>query len=303
MDATADHPPDRVTIVEVGPRDGLQNEPVVLPAPTKIELITRLAGCGLEAIEVASFVRADRVPQLADGDLVAPAVAAVPRRIALTPNSSGVARAVAAGVTEAAVFVAVSDTFNRRNINRSTDAALEGLAPAIAAAKEHGLRVRGYVSTVIACPHEGRVAPRDVAQLAATLVRLGADELSLGDTIGRGNPSQVVAVVDEVAATVPVEHLAVHMHDTFGMGLANSLAAVERGVRTVDTSVAGLGGCPFAGTGANGNLATEDLVYALRGSRHDTGVDLDRLLDVSWWISGCLDRTPSSRVAQALRPR
>lgn len=295
----------RVTIVEVGPRDGLQNEPGVVPAHVKVELIERLVAAGLRAIEVTSFVRPDRIPQLADGDEVAAALALPDdvRAIALAPNSAGLERAVRAGVGEVAVFVAASDEFNRRNVNRTTTEAIEMFRPVAEGARAAGVRVRGYVSTVLGCPYQGEVPLDDVCRVAEALVELGCEEISLGDTIGIGTPSGVRRLIARVREVVPVERLAAHMHDTYGMGLANSLAAIDEGVRVVDSSVGGLGGCPYAGPGARGNLATEDLVYALRDSEYDTGVDLDALVATSWWLARQLGRDPYARVATALGDR
>lgn len=293
---------ERVTIVEVGPRDGLQNEPGIVPSQVKVELIERLVAAGVSAIEVTSFVRPDRIPQLADGDEVAAALA-LPidvREIALAPNAAGLARAIRAGIGEVAVFVAASDEFNRRNVSRSTVEAIEMFRPVAEGAREAGVRVRGYVSTVLGCPYQGHVPIDDVCRVAEALVELGCEEISLGDTIGIGTPWGVRRLVERVREVVPVERLAAHMHDTYGMGLANSLAAIDEGVRVVDTSVGGLGGCPYAGPGARGNLATEDLVYALLGSDYDTGVDLDALVATSWWLARQLGREPYARVATAL---
>lgn len=292
---------DHVTIVEVGARDGLQNEAVTVPTAAKVELLQRLVGCGLRAVEVTSFVRADRIPQLADADEVARAYPAVAggRAIALAPNVAGLQRALAAGIREVAVFAAASDAFNERNVGRPTQAALEMFRPVAEMALEHGVRVRGYVSTVAGCPYQGAVPLHDVVAVAEALVALGCHEISLGDTIGVGTPTSTLHLVRAVSQAVPVEQLAVHMHDTYGMGLVNSMVAIEAGVRIVDTSVGGLGGCPYAGPGARGNLATEDLVYALDDASLTTGVDLEQLVEVSWWLSELVGRQPTSRVALA----
>lgn len=295
----------RVTVVEVGPRDGLQNEPGTVATGVKVELIQRLAAAGLQAIELTSFVRPDRIPQLADADEVARAVRLPPatRAIALTPNLAGLERAIDAGIDEVAVFAAASETFSRRNINRSIAESLDIFRAVAATARAAGLRVRGYVSTVVGCPYEGPIAPAAVASVAAALHEMGCHEISLGDTIGVGTRESVTRMLEHVARAVPVELLAAHMHDTYGMGLANALAAIDFGVRTVDTSVGGLGGCPFAGPGARGNLATEDLLYALRDSQFETGVDLAAIVDIAWWLSGELGRDPYSRVATAMGRR
>jgi len=294
-----------VTIVEVSPRDGLQNEAVTVPAEVKIELIERLAGAGLRAIEMTSFVRADRIPQLADATEVARRVrrAEGVRYLALAPNLRGVEAGAECGVGEVAVFIAASEAFNRRNVNRSVAESLADAAAVVAAARSHGMRVRGYVSTVAGCPYQGEVPPDDVVALAGRLVELGCHELSLGDTIGVGRPAQIAGLVTRVAAVADMTRLAFHGHDTYGMGLANALAAIDVGVRTIDASAGGLGGCPFAGPGAKGNLATEDLVYALAGTEHDTGVDLAALCGISQWMAGHLGHPPASAVFRAMAVR
>ncbi|HRE02139.1 MAG TPA: hydroxymethylglutaryl-CoA lyase, partial [Ilumatobacteraceae bacterium] len=238
---------DRLTIVEVGPRDGLQNDPVMVPTAVKVELIERLVAAGLDAIEITSFVRADRIPKLADADEVVRAVHMPPaaRIIALAPNVAGLERAIGTLVNEVAVFAAASDTFNQRNIGRPTAAALDMFRPVAEEALAAGLRVRGYVSTVLGCPYQGDVPLSDVCAVAEALVAMGCHEVSLGDTIGIGNPSGVRAMVAAVADAIGLDRIAVHMHDTYGMGLANTLAAIEAGVRVADTSIGGLGGCPF----------------------------------------------------------
>lgn len=296
---------DQVMIVEVGPRDGLQNIATPIPADVKVELIERLGNCGLQRIEVTSFVRADRIPQLADADEVARRAAAVfdGRRIALAPNIAGLDRAAAAGVDEVAVFAAASETFSGRNLNRGVAASLEMFRPVVAAAKQRGFTVRGYASTVLGCPYEGAVALGAVVSLVEALVSMGCDEISLGDTIGVGTPAATRQLIRAVSAVVPIERLAVHMHDTYGMGLANSMAAFDEGVRIADAAVGGLGGCPYAGPGARGNLATEDLLYALGDSAMRPVVDLDAIVATAWWLSGHLGRPPESRVATAWRSR
>lgn len=296
-------PPDQVTVYEVGPRDGLQNEATPLPAAIKIELIERLDAAGLPAVEATSFVSPKWVPQLADADEV---MAGLTRREGvrypvLVPNEAGLARALEAGVGEIAIFGSATETFAHKNLNRDIDGSLKMFAPVVRAAREAGVRVRGYLSMVFADPWEGSVAPAQVAGVARRMYELGVQELSLGDTIGVGTPAHVRRLLSEVASEIPVDALAVHYHDTYGQALANVLATLEFGVRTVDASVAGLGGCPYAES-ATGNLATEDLVYMLDGLGIETGVDLDALVESAWWISGCLDREPVGRVARALGP-
>ncbi len=292
--------PDEVTIVEVGPRDGLQNEPDTVPTEVKIGLIERLADAGLPVVEATSFVHPRWVPQLADA---AEVLAGLTRRAGvrypvLVPNETGLDRALAAEVEEVAVFGAASEAFSQANINRTIAESLEMFAPVITRAKEHGLRVRGYVSTVCGCPYQGEVPVDDVVRVTASLFELGVDEVSVGDTIGVGTPGQVAELVGILGEHVLLDRLAVHMHDTFGQGLANTLAAFGEGVHIADASAGGLGGCPFA-PGATGNLATEDLVYACEGSGIHTGVDLPALIDTTQWVHERLGRAPASRVAQA----
>ena len=293
--------PDHATIVEVGPRDGLQNEPAVVDTDTKIEFIDQLAATGLSVVEATSFVHPKWVPQLADAaevmDGITPADGV--RYPVLVPNEQGLDRALEHGVAEVAVFGAASEAFSRRNINRSIDESIEMFRPVVARARDAGLRVRGYVSTVLGCPYQGHVPVDDVIRVTVSLFELGCDEVSLGDTIGVGAYAQVQDLIEALAPHVLVDRLAVHMHDTYGQGLANTLAALEAGVTIADTSAGGLGGCPYA-PGAKGNLATEDLVYALERSGVATGVDLDALVRVSAWMGRKLGREPASRAAQAL---
>lgn len=293
---------DPVRIVEVGPRDGLQNEPTVLGTEDKIRLIDGLVAAGIDALEATSFVRPDLVPQLADASRVYSGITKTPgvRYIALAPNLRGLQTAREAGVEEVAVFAAASDAFNRSNVGRTTAEALAMFAEVAREALTLGMRVRGYVSTVLGCPFAGEVPLADVVAVVRAMDEMGCHEISLGDTIGVGRPHQVAPLLEATTAVVDIERIAVHFHDTYGMGLANSLAAVAAGVRTVDTSLGGLGGCPFAGKGAKGNLATEDLVYALAGSPQDTGIDLDGLLDVNAWLAGVMGRPLPSRAAAAL---
>lgn len=296
--------PRRVKVVEVGPRDGLQSEPAAVPAAVKIALVDRLSAAGLPAIEAASFVSPRWVPQMADGAAVMAGIRRRPgtRYSALVPNLRGLEEAAAAGVDEAAVFTAASESFARRNVNASIEETLARFAEVASAARRHGIRLRGYVSCALGCPYEGAVPAPAVAAVAARLLDLGCDEIALGDTIGVGTPGAAAALVDAVAARVPRERIAVHFHDTYGQALANVLAALERGVETVDAAVGGLGGCPYA-PGAAGNLATEDLVYMLDGLGVDTGVELDAVLAASQLISEHLGRPPGSKVARARQGR
>ena len=293
--------PKRVRMVEVGPRDGLQNEVQILPAATKIALIEQLAAAGLSVIEAGSFVSPKWIPQMAD---TADVLAGLKRKPGvsypvLVPNMKGFDAARAARVEEIAVFAAASESFSRRNINCSIADSLERFAPVTAAARQHGMRVRGYISCVVDCPYEGAIAPAAVADVAAKLAQLGCYDVSLGDTIGTGTPARVQAMIEAVAAVVPPERLAVHFHDTYGQALANILAALEQGIAVIDSSVAGLGGCPYA-KGASGNVASEDVLYMLTGLAIDTGVDLGRLAAAGRFISQALGREPVSKVARAL---
>ena len=293
--------PKRVEIVEVGPRDGLQNEPQPLPSEIKVELIERLARAGLAVIEAGAFVSPKWVPQMADSEEV---LRRVQRRAdvsypVLVPNMKGLERALAAGVGEIAIFGAASETFSRRNINCGIAESLERFAPVCEAARAAGIAIRGYVSCVLGCPYEGEVAPSAVATLARELAALGCREISLGDTIGVGTPGSASRMLEAVAGEVALERLAVHYHDTYGQALANIYASLEFGIATVDCSVAGLGGCPYA-KGATGNVASEDVIYMLNGLRIETGVDLQALVAVAWFISERLGREPNSRVARAM---
>ena len=293
--------PEHVTIVEVGPRDGLQNEAGVVPTDVKVEFVDRLSRTGVGVIEVTSFVHPRWVPQLADGAEVLRSMTPADgiRYPVLVPNERGLNNALEAGVRDVAVFAAASEAFSQRNLNRSIDGSLEMFAPVVRRAAAEGLRVRGYVSMAWGCPYQGDVPIGDVARVSEALVELGCDEICLGDTIGVGAVGQVHRVIDEVAPRIGMERVAVHMHDTYGQGLANTLAAFEAGVRTADTSAGGLGGCPYA-KGAKGNLATEDLVYALDRSGVHTGIDLEAVLDTTAWMAGELGRPPVSRVAEAI---
>jgi hydroxymethylglutaryl-CoA lyase len=293
--------PKMVRMVEVGPRDGLQNEARTMPAAIKIALIDRLADAGLAVIEAGSFVSPKWVPQMADTAEVMAGLARRPgvRYPVLVPNMKGYEAARAAGVDEIAVFAAASESFSHRNINCSIAESLERFAPVMASAKTDGIRVRGYVSCVIDCPYEGPVAPSAAADVAARLLDLGCYEVSMGDTIGTGTAASVEAMIEAATQRMPVERLAVHLHDTYGQALANILAALEKGVAVVDSSVAGLGGCPFA-PGAAGNVASEDVLYMLDGLGIHSGVDLAKLAAAGRFISDALGRAPASKAACAL---
>ncbi len=289
----------QVTVVEVGPRDGLQSEARIVPAAVKLRLISQLADCGLPVVEATSFVSAERIPQLADADTVMQGLErrAGVRYPVLVPNQRGLERAVAAGAREIAVFTAASDAFNRKNINCDIAESLARLRPVVQAARAQQLWVRGYVSCVLGCPYQGRVDVREVVRVTRALLDMGCEEVSLGDTIGVGTPHAAREMLNACAAEAPLHSLAVHFHDTYGQALANVYACLEAGVRTIDASVAGLGGCPYA-PGASGNLATEDLVYMLDGLGLASGVDLDALIATARWISAELGRAPVSRLAQ-----
>ena len=289
-----------ITLVEVGPRDGLQNEAQVIDVATKVELIERLAGCGFKHVEGGAFVSPKWVPQMAASDEVMTTIkreAGVSYPV-LTPNMKGYEGARAAKADTVAVFGAASESFSQKNINCSIAESLERFKPVIDAAKTDGVRVRGYVSCVLGCPYEGRITPSQVAPVAMALFEMGCYEISLGDTIGVGTPAETKALIRAVAAEVPVAALAGHFHDTYGQALANIWAAVGEGVTVFDSSVSGLGGCPYA-KGASGNVASEDVVYSLHRSGFETGVDLDALIEVSVWISEKLSRRPGSKVAIA----
>ena len=292
--------PDKVRIVEVGPRDGLQNEKTIVPTPVKIELIDRLSDTGLQTIEATSFVSPKWVPQLADATDVYTAIRKKDgvRYPVLVPNLQGYERARAVGVTEIAVFTAASEAFNRKNINASIDESIERFTPIMQRAKDDGVAVRGYVSTVLGCPYQGEVPVADVVRVAKRLHVLGCYEISLGDTIGIGTPAKAKAMLGAVAEAVPIGALAVHFHDTRGQALANILACLELGVSVVDSAVSGTGGCPYA-KGASGNVATEDVVYMLHGMSIATGVDLDRLIETGRWLSAQLQRDNGSKVGKA----
>ncbi|WP_297796435.1 hydroxymethylglutaryl-CoA lyase [uncultured Marinobacter sp.] len=294
--------PKNVRLVEMSPRDGLQNEPgPVIDTAIKTGLIERLADCGLTHIEAASFVSPKWVPQMGDAAEVMAGINRKPgvRYSVLTPNLKGFENALAAGVDEVAVFGAASESFSQKNINCSIAESLDRFAPVMEAANKAGIPVRGYVSTVLGCPYEGDIAPEQVAKVAKALADMGCYEISLGDTIGVGTPLKAKRMLEAVAAQVPVEKLAAHFHDTYGQALGNLYAVLEEGVAVIDASVAGLGGCPYA-KGASGNVATEDVLYLLNGLGIETGVDLDKLVATGDWISRQLRRHNGSKVGQAL---
>ncbi len=292
--------PARVRVVEVGPRDGLQNEKAVVPTAAKIELIDRLSATGLQTIEATSFVSPKWVPQLADAAEVYAGIARKPgvRYPVLVPNEQGYDRALAAGAGEIAVFTAASEAFNRRNINASIDESLARFAPVLDRARQDGIAVRGYVSTVLGCPYQGDVPVADVVRVARELHAMGCYEVSLGDTIGIGTPAKARAMLRAVAGAVPMDALAVHFHDTYGQALANLLACLEEGVAVVDAAVSGTGGCPYA-KGASGNVASEDVVYMLQGMDIETGIDLEALSDTGRWLAALLGRDTGSKVTRA----
>jgi hydroxymethylglutaryl-CoA lyase len=290
----------RVTIVEVGPRDGLQNEQVALSTADKIEFVNRLSAANLPVIEVSAFVSRKWVPQMADAADVFAGITRRPdiRYTALVPNLAGLDRALAAGAQEIAIFAAASETFSRRNINQSIDESLTGYAAVSERAHAAGVRVRGYLSTSFGCPFEGAVAADRVAEVALRLLELGVFEVAVSDTIGIAHPGQVTRVLDVVLARVPSERIALHFHDTRGTALANVLAALPFGITTFDASAGGLGGCPYA-PGATGNLATDDLLYMLDGLGIETGVSLTALSEASAFIASKIDHRLSSKYAQA----
>jgi hydroxymethylglutaryl-CoA lyase len=292
--------PTHVRIVEVGPRDGLQNEKTLVATADKIALIDRLSATGLQTIEATSFVSPKWVPQLADA---AEVFTGITRRSGvaypvLVPNEQGYERARAVGVEEIAVFTAASEAFNRKNINASIDESIERFRPVLERARADNVRVRGYVSTVLGCPYQGEVPVADVVRVAKRLHDAGCYEVSLGDTIGIGTPGKARTMLRAVAAEVPMAALAVHFHDTYGQALANILACLDEGVAVIDSSVSGTGGCPYA-KGASGNVATEDVVYMLHGLGVATGIDLDRLVDTGAWLAALLGRAGGSKVGQA----
>ncbi|WP_341364437.1 hydroxymethylglutaryl-CoA lyase [Thalassospira sp. SN3W] len=288
--------PARVKIVEVGPRDGLQNEKGMVATDIKVELIHRLCNAGLSVIEATAFVSPKWVPQMADASDVMGRILRKPGVTypVLAPNLKGLEAAIEAGATEVAVFGAASESFSQKNINCSIAESLDRFRPVVAAARDANIAVRGYVSCVLGCPYEGEIAPQKVTDVAKALFDMGAYEISLGDTIGTGTPGKAQAMIEAVANQVAIEKLAAHFHDTYGQALANLLAVLQMGVATIDSSVAGLGGCPYA-KGASGNVATEDVVYMLNGLGIETGVDLEKLAETGSWITGKIGRLSGSK--------
>ena len=296
--------PKRVRLVEVGPRDGLQNEARPVPVDVKVELIDRLTAAGHTTVEAGSFVSPKWVPQMASTDAV---MARIKRKAGvsypvLVPNKLGMNGAIEAKCEEVAVFTAASEAFCKANTNCTIDESFERFAPVIEAAQRHNIRVRGYVSVVAGCPYSGDVDPRIVADVSERLFRMGCYEVSLGDSIGVGTPAKCVAMIDAVAERMPREKIAAHFHDTYGQSLANILAVMERGITVFDTAVGGLGGCPYA-KGASGNVGTEDVLYLLNGLGIEHGVDLDAIAATGRFICEALGRQPASKVAQALKAK
>ena len=292
--------PKKIQIVEVGPRDGLQNEKDWVPTKTKISLIEKLADAGLTKIEVTSFVSPKWVPQLKDAHQVYMGIKRVPcvSYPVLTPNMKGFARALEADAKEIAVFCAASEAFSQKNTNCSIEESINRFQPVLEEAKKNNILVRGYISCVLGCPYQGNVPVEDVVNLAAKMTEMGCFQISLGDTIGAGTPMQAKILVQKVLEKVPVSKLALHFHDTRGQALANIYACLELGVSVIDASIAGLGGCPYA-KGATGNVATEDVVFMLHGMNIETGIDLNKLIDTGRFISSVLGRVPQSRVSTA----
>lgn len=294
---------DNVRIVEVGPRDGLQNEKAIVPTHTKIEFIDRLAVAGFTHVEATSFVSPKWVPQMADHREVLQAVRKLPHHNVsypvLVPNIKGFQAALEVGVEEIAIFGAASESFSKKNINCSIKESLDRFSEVMSAAKSNSIKVRGYVSCVVGCPYEGRIEPNKVAEVAARMHEMGCYEISLGDTIGVGTPGSFRQMLSAVTSAVPVHNLAVHCHDTYGQALANILVSLEFGVRVVDSSTAGLGGCPYA-KGASGNVATEDVIYMLDGLGMTTGVNLAKVVDAGNFISQALQRETMSKVGRAM---
>lgn len=293
--------PSKVRLVEVGARDGLQNETQPLDTGVKLELIKGLAAAGLKTIEAGSFVNPKWVPQMSGSDEVFRELQAAPgvTYTALTPNIKGLDRALAVGAREVAVFGAASESFSQKNTNCSIEEGMERFRPVVEKAREHDVPVRGYVSCVVACPYEGAVKPETVDRVARQLLDMGCYEISLGDTIGAGTPRQIVELLEQLTDSIPVEQLAMHLHDTYGQAIANIYAALQAGVSVFDSSVAGLGGCPYA-KGASGNVATEDVVYLLDGLGIEHGVDMDKLIEVGQKISRQLGRSYQAKAGLAL---
>lgn len=296
--------PSQVKIVEVGPRDGLQNEKQIVPTEIKIELINRLTEAGVRVIEATSFVSPKWVPQMGDNAAVLHGISKHPAAVypVLTPNLQGFDAAVQAGATEFAIFAAASEAFSRKNINCSIAESLKRFEPVLSSASALDMKVRGYVSCVVGCPYEGAIAPEQVASVAQTLFDMGCYEVSLGDTIGVGNPASVQRMIEACARRIPIGKLAGHYHDTYGMAIANIHASLQSGMAVFDASVAGLGGCPYA-KGASGNVATEDVVYLLDGLGIETGIDLAKLAAIGDWISSAINRPNGAKAGRALCAR
>jgi len=296
--------PSQAKIVEVGPRDGLQNEKQVVPTATKIELIERLADAGLRVIEATSFVSPKWVPQMGDNSAVMQGIKRHPAAVypVLTPNLQGFDAAVQAGASEVAIFAAASEAFSLKNINCSIAESLKRFEPILSAASALEIPVRGYVSCVVACPYEGAIAPEQAARVAKSLFDMGCCEVSLGDTIGVGNPASICRMIEACASLIPIDRLAGHYHDTYGMAIANIYASLQLGMATFDSSVAGLGGCPYA-QGASGNVATEDVVYLMHGLGIETGIDLAKLAAIGGWISGAINRPNGAKAGRAICAR
>ncbi|MCX7117488.1 MAG: hydroxymethylglutaryl-CoA lyase [Legionellales bacterium] len=294
------HPPE-VTVIEVGPRDGLQNEPSTVPTSTKVDFINLLSASGLQHIEVTSFVSAKAIPQLADNEAVFRAIQkpAGLHFSVLIPNERGMQEALAVGVKDIALFTAASETFNQHNIHCSIDESLQRFKPVMTLARKEHLRVRAYISCVLGCPYEGAISPKEVMKVAERLMDFGVDEISLGDTIGVGTPKQTIALVKDITQSLPISQLAMHFHDTYGQAIANIYAAFEHGVKRFDSYTAGLGGCPYA-RGASGNVATEDLLYLMHGLGIETGIDIYQIVAAGDMICKALGRKSQSKVANAL---
>lgn len=293
--------PERVTIIEVGPRDGLQNESSFVSTTDKINLINALSHSGLKYIEVTSFVSPKAIPQLADSETVFREIEKKSgiHYSALVPNQQGMEKAILAGVKEIAIFTAASETFNQRNINCSIKESIQRFEPVMALAKKHQIRVRGYISCVLGCPYEGTVTPQQVIKVVQSLLQLGVDEISFGDTVGVGTPKQTKALIAEITSSMSLNSVAMHFHDTYGQAIANIYSALECGVARFDSSLAGLGGCPYA-RGATGNVATEDVLYLLHGLGIETGVDIYKLVTAGDAICKVIGRKNQSKVANAL---
>ena len=290
-----------ITLIEVGPRDGLQNEAVFVPTETKIRLIDLLSQTGLKHIEVTSFVSSKAIPQLADNQAVFQGIqqSKTIQFSALVPNEQGMHKAIHAGVQHIAIFTAASEQFNQRNIQCSIQESIERFKPVIILAKEHGISIRGYISCALGCPYEGSISPSQVTPIVETLLALGVHEISLGDTIGVGTPKQTKALIKAVKQSTPIERIAMHFHDTYGQAIANIYASLDEDIARFDSSVAGLGGCPYA-RGASGNVATEDVLYLMHGLGLETGIDIYKIVQAGDMICKAIGRKNQSKVATAL---